>query len=520
MFLAARRNKSCHSFKESAAAFRMHKNPAAGTSSLKERGEREEAGVVLHGRKRIGVTSVIPYSLCLYVKHPTEEITLQQFERLAVRRLALLIELDLIQQQTRGNKKFTPVHSTENFMAFEGKDLQTDARSDAIGHHILRLAFCRDPDKRKRLVELETTLFRFRATGCCRDPTAVARFLSVYIPELKAMSGTEFDDATQHILREHSDSGLDLEPSGYYRLKWTEVHDLVARSKVFVRSGFAYVTHRDLVGLFVRRFRDELVTGLNAMCRMTLHYPIDLRIQPIVMRIARSSEMLADQTHKQSAPSGSLLLSEIEAVARSTSMPLCMQHTHRQLIEKKHLKYGGRRQYGLFLKSAGLSMKDSLVFWGERLTLKKEANHKEMKYNILHMYGAVGAGRDQTAQSCARIIEAPSSSASSDDHGCPFRRWTEISLQQRLTSELRKGGLNGAALADGLRDIMTKVTEKRPQMACQTLFRLCHGNIDPDGVGNHPNRYFEVSRKWHRAQSRPVTVSSSSSSPSIRTFAK
>jgi len=40
-----------------------------------------------------------------------------------------------------------------------------------------------------------------------------------------------------------------------------------------------------------------------------------------------------------------------------------MRRMHETLRAKHHLRHAGRMQYGLFLKSAGLTLEDALKFW-------------------------------------------------------------------------------------------------------------------------------------------------------------
>ena len=45
-----------------------------------------------------------------------------------------------------------------------------------------------------------------------------------------------------------------------------------------------------------------------------------------------------------------------------------MRKLHDTLVSTHHLKHGGRMQYGLFLKAAGLSLEDALHFWRTHFT--------------------------------------------------------------------------------------------------------------------------------------------------------
>ena len=49
-------------------------------------------------------------------------------------------------------------------------------------------------------------------------------------------------------------------------------------------------------------------------------------------------------------------------------MPLCMRAAHDGLKKDHKLKHDARRQYGLFLKGAGMSMEESLLFFQNEFT--------------------------------------------------------------------------------------------------------------------------------------------------------
>lgn len=54
------------------------------------------------------------------------------------------------------------------------------------------------------------------------------------------------------------------------------------------------------------------------------------------------------------------------------SFPPCMSGLHDALRSEHHLKHFGRLQYGLFLKSIGLTLEQALAFWRSEFIKKME----------------------------------------------------------------------------------------------------------------------------------------------------
>ena len=54
------------------------------------------------------------------------------------------------------------------------------------------------------------------------------------------------------------------------------------------------------------------------------------------------------------------------------SFPPCMCHLHESLRRDHHLRHFGRLQYGLFLKSIGLTLEQALTYWRTEFTKKME----------------------------------------------------------------------------------------------------------------------------------------------------
>ena len=124
---------------------------------------------------------------------------------------------------------------------------------------------------------------------------------------------------------------------------------------------------------------------------------------------------------------------DIDGLAEKT-FPLCMQLLNRNVTNNSHLKHFGRLQYGLFLKSLGLSLEESLSFWKNKFkNISHEKFEKEYSYNIRHSYGKEGKRNDYIPWSCSKIqkLQAPSSG---EFHGCPYQVYTDDNLKNILLS--------------------------------------------------------------------------------------
>ncbi|GJM98443.1 hypothetical protein PR202_ga15457 [Eleusine coracana subsp. coracana] len=137
-----------------------------------------------------------------------------------------------------------------------------------------------------------------------------------------------------------------------------------------------------------------------------------------------------------------------------------------QLRENHHLKHGGRVQFGLFLKGAGLKFEEALAFWRAEFSQKvgSERFDKEYAYSIRHNYGKEGKRTDYTLYSCQKIISA--TPGVGNHHGCPYRHFGYDHilkmnfLEENLRAAINKMGVRGHALED----IMDKVKNRHYQV--------------------------------------------------------
>ncbi|MCL4122387.1 UNVERIFIED_CONTAM: hypothetical protein GTU68_060364, partial [Idotea baltica] len=190
--------------------------------------------------------------------------------------------------------------------------------------------------------------------------------------------------------------------------------------------------------------------------------------------------------YSQKKPGGGMAQITPEMINQlsAKSFPLCMRQMQEALITSNHLKHGGRMQYGLFLKAAGLKLEDALRFWRSHFTkvMDPDKFDKEYAYNIRHNYGKEGKRTDYTPYSCMKIIT--SSVGAGDCHGCPFKHSDAAILKQKLS--------NYNIPQEVTNDIMDLVGKHHFQIACQRYFEAKHNSSMESGI-NHPNQYFEES---------------------------
>lgn len=83
-----------------------------------------------------------------------------------------------------------------------------------------------------------------------------------------------------------------------------------------------------------------------------------------------------------------------------------------------------------------------------------------------------------------------------DNHGCPFRHFSESSLSTALSTTYSLSNLE-------TKELLSSVKSQHYHLACTRLFEIQHAGLGVqkgDGIGNgdsveHPNMYFEKSRK-------------------------
>ncbi|EFA10435.1 DNA primase large subunit-like Protein [Tribolium castaneum] len=445
------------------------------------------------------LSELYPHDVSMYRESPKSEISILEFEQIALDRLKLLRIIE--QAAPKGNRLYSDQWKTcikddlakaglKKYVRLMGgtsgtSDLDYQARkADYLSHFILRLAYCRSEQLRRWFLSRELEWFWIRFTAQSRE--GVKNFLRLYKFSYTPISEEE-KVSLRHEL-EASTAGLILfEETEFFKVPFTEVCSLVRGRKVFLKAGFAYIPSSELVVCIQSKFRAELSEELTWYSHR-IHLFDDERIGPL---LSNFHNLHTGQNYRVRENHESVDPADLDAYAKK-HFPLCMKHMHEVLRSEHHHKHQGRLTYGLFLKAIGLLYEDALKFWRDEFTKKMDLNQfeKGYVYNIKHMYGLVGKRASYSPYSCVKIIT--SSVGPGEHHGCPFKHWDVNLVKQKV--------IECGVSVDGANEIKQLVSDGHYQLACGKYFEYTHGKALGNGI-NHPNQYFEESMNIEKGAS-------------------
>ncbi|XP_054554877.1 DNA primase large subunit isoform X2 [Talpa occidentalis] len=418
----------------------------------------------LAGDQRI---ACYPHSLQFYLQPPSENVSLIEFETLAVDRLKLLkaVENLGVSYVKTTDQYRTKLESEIRKLKFSFRENLEDEyeprRRDHISHFILRLAYCQSEELRRWFIQQEMDLLRFRFSILPKDK--IQSFLKDSHLQFEAISNEEKALRTQDILNSSpSLPGAKLE--SVYKIPFADALELYRGRKVYLEDGFAYVPLNDIVAIVLNEFRAKLSKALALTARSLPAVQSDERLQPLLNHLSHS---YTGQDYSTQGNVGKISLDQIDSLS-TKSFPPCMRQLHKALRENHHLRHGGRMQYGLFLKGIGLTLEQALQFWKQefiRGNMDADKFDKGYAYNIRHSFGKEGKRTDYTPFSCLKII-LTNPPSQGDYHGCPFRHSDPELLKQKLQSyKISPGGIN---------QILDLVKGTHYQVACQKYFEMIH----------------------------------------------
>lgn len=431
-----------------------------------------------------------PHSLQFYLHPPTENISLIEFESLAIDRVKLLKAVEnLGVSYVKGHEQYQSKMEAEirkvKFSYRENLEDEYEARrKDHISHFILRLAYCQSEDLRRWFIQQEMDLLRFRFSILPKD--RIQDFLKDSHLHFEAISKDEKTFPEKDIIASSfSSNETVLELESVYKIPFADALDLFRGRKVYLQDGFAYVPPKDIVAIILNEFRTKLSKALALTARSLPAVQSDERLQPLLNHLSHS---YTGQDYSTQGSAGKISLDQIDSLC-TKSFPPCMRQLHKALRDNHHLRHGGRMQYGLFLKGIGLTLEQALQFWKQEFIRGKmdpDKFDKGYSYNIRHSFGKEGKRTDYTPFSCLKII-LNNPPGQGDYHGCPFRHSDPELLKQKLQSyKISPGGIS---------QILDLVKGTHYQVACQKYFEITH-NVDDCGFSlNHPNQFFVESQR-------------------------
>ncbi|KAI8148521.1 DNA primase large subunit Spp2 [Fennellomyces sp. T-0311] len=439
-----------------------------------------------------------PTRVNFYSKPPLHELSIEEFETFALDRLQVLKTLETAALRNKNGpdykrqieaalEKHLPLKSNNS----RSSNLYGERRKDHISHYVLRLAYCRSEDLRSWFLRQECALFKYRfeqqsieekkqfVAGLNLSWSIVEQSEKEQLME-KLAACVSWKVKSGQMAREH------VMNETYFKVNFEKVPDLISRRNVYVAQGKAYVPMSAQVSIVMDEFKARLSAALEATYKAIPRMEEDERLKPILLNVEK--QYIGKDYGSAVTGDGDIRASDVDALVRQHA-PLCMSHLHSSLRADRHLKHGGRMQYGLFLKAIGLSVEEALVFWRTSFSnITDDKFQKEYAYNIRHNYGLEGGRINYKPYNCMKIITGNPPS-SGDHHGCPFRHFSHHNLETKLHAD-RIGQAH-------VTEIMDLVKDRHYQIACTRHYELTHpqkGDIKIDTI-EHPNQYYEMSKK-------------------------
>lgn len=325
-------------------------------------------------------------------------------------------------------------------------------------------------------------------------PKEILAFKKAYDLNIEPVDQEEKMAVREGLLDSTSEkSTFKIEDMDFYKVKFTQVLDIVGKRKCFLKNGYAYVSASDFGHIIAPKYEKFIERGLEEHAELLPQLEDDERIYSIIKNL-HTSYSGKDYT----VGANEVAIENLDQLSKK-SYPLCMRMCHDSMRATHKLKHNGRMQYQLFLKGIGVTLEDCIRFFREefnRILDSADKFDKNYLYNIRHNYGKEGSRINYAPHSCMKIINQNSISAD-DIHGCPFRLYNPPDLKAKLVNY----GL-GTIHAEEVTDYARR---GHYQIACQRYFEVVHDTKLLEGI-NHPNRYFELSQEVMGKRAPKATV--------------
>ena len=352
--------------------------------------------------------------------------------------------------------------------------LRESAMDDITSHFILRLGLSKSQEFIEWFVKNEEALFlcRLRQGGSdalnrmMKDSPGLSHLGRDVVS--RTVNSSEFESVRRSTPAPGDQAGL------FYKIHFTEIPaHLISRRSVVIVGGMAYVPDKEMVTLIGRKFRESLSQAMMVATRERGNLLADERIKVISDKMSPAALLTSNKTSSLS-PTEKLSLANF-GILLGRSIPPCMRVAVESMRPSegsksggRHLKNTGRNQLAPFLRTAGMSMDESLQWWRTEFTrgnqMDSDKFDKNYTYNIKWVYGKAGRMKEAAPMSCSTIIglEFPSHDQT---HGCPFKVFDEGKITNLLKGWLTKAGLPADVTEGRVKEIARKAAG---QCMCRT----------------------------------------------------
>uniref|UniRef100_A0A915L5Z4 DNA primase large subunit n=1 Tax=Romanomermis culicivorax TaxID=13658 RepID=A0A915L5Z4_ROMCU len=486
--------------------------------------KRRLTAVDNNGGRAFGDALYLKHNLQFYSEIPIDRISLSEVGILAVeRQKALRCVESAGQLYPKHSSEYQAYLDTElnkgsmKILRKSMRDVETAElevvldcrRKDNLSHFILMLAYCENKETRDWFIAQETDLFKFRYM--LESNSSLNNFFEIHNLNIHRISqedkhkfSMELAESTFNLPKSYTSGNTlrknfeetagpeerlqILEGVDFFKTPFETVLNLVRSKKVFLQNGLAYVPRHELITLIAGKFRNKLSHIFAVLTKQQTAFS-DPRLNQIFKLVRQKGCSVS--TYNVDDESLDVITANMIDGLSQTSFPPCMRNLYTHLHKDRHLRHGGRMQFGLFLKGIGVPLEEALKFWKNEFSPRVDADKfdKQYAYNVRHNYGKEGKRLSYTSYGCMKIItQNPPSSL--DYHGCPFKHMDLTVLKQNLK--------NWSVKATEEQNTIIKLTEsKQFDRACSRFFEFTH-QLPESSLSqliSHPNQYFEESRK-------------------------
>ncbi|XP_054283942.1 DNA primase large subunit-like [Macrosteles quadrilineatus] len=467
------------------------------------------------------LAELYPHDLQMYIVPPINDISLSEFQELAVSRLTVLRIIEQVSSRGLAKnsdewkkavadeiKKHPGLKFFHKLITSHGTSKEPDysaRKADHISHFVLRLAFCRTEELKRWFISRELDLFKLRWLNLSNE--GKAEFIRINNLNYKPIPS---EDLSQIVEMSYGVISSSLD---YYKVSFTTVLDLVRSRKVFLHLGYAYITNNEIISVILTMVRNRLSNELSRTARLLPSMEATGEDQDRIFRYLKSLPHAYIGEDYSTRKSGDKVPIEcIDSLARQ-SFPLCMRQLHYRLRQDHKLRHHGRLQYAMFLKGIGVTLEDITTMWREEWAKVEPEKFEKggVAYLLRHSYGKEGKRTNYTPHSCMKIINA--SVTTGDQHGCPFKHNDVSTIRLQLNQ-------SNVPAAD-VQETVDLINRGHYQLACTKYFELTHGQ-PPERLINHPNQYFEDSQnvKSGKAGVRKKEITAITATPVAATSSK